>query len=374
MYIIDTTLRDGEQAPGVMFSLGEKLRIASMLNQLGVDEAEVGTPAIGKKEQEAIKAVATAGFSFKTSCWCRAVREDITAAQGLGTTAINISLPVSDIQINAIEKDRNWILRQVQQMVAMAVDRFMFVTMGAQDATRADSNFLNEFIFHALDAGAHRIRISDTVGVSDPIQFFSLFSRLNNQFQSAEFEIHAHNDLGMATANTVAALKAGATCASATINGLGERAGNAVLEEILAHDHIHTGSTKYQLKVLKQLSSYVALLSGQTLATQKPVTGKNAYCHESGIHTAAILKDNSTYQVLQPSNYGSDKIHFVYGKHCGKRAVEYLLENNELKFDEIVVQQMLEEIKYQAIVRKRALSENEVLNLYEKVAIMVNAS
>ena len=244
-YLIDTTLRDGEQAPGVVFSGLEKMRIAEMLHELGIDEVEAGTPAIGSEEREVIKRIANAGFRFKTSCWCRANIKDILEAAKLQTQSINISLPVSDIQIDTLGKSRGWVLKQLKETVALAVQYFPHVTMGAQDGSRADIDFLNEFIFYSSEAGAKRIRISDTVGIADPLQIAELFKAVAKQFPEIAFEFHGHNDLGMATANSVAAIKGGASCISATINGLGERAGNAVLEEVVAWLTINQTKQEY---------------------------------------------------------------------------------------------------------------------------------
>ena len=364
IYLIDTTLRDGEQAPGVSFSLEEKLKIASLLNELGIDEVEAGTPAIGSEERQSIKAIASAGFSFKTSGWCRAKEEDIKQAAKLGTDAINISLPVSDIQINALGKNRNWILHETQNMVQIAKDYFPHVTMGAQDGTRSELSFLYDFISVAIDSGADRIRVSDTVGCSDPLEIHELFTSLATGFPAAEFEIHAHNDLGMATANTIAALKAGAQCASATVNGLGERAGNAVIEELVAYVNSRFVQDKYQTKKLRLISETVSEFSNKKLLENKPVTGINAYRHESGIHTSALIKNRETYQFLNPVDYGMDGLTFSFGKHSGSASIKDLFKRKNIDADDLTMQNLLFVVKCRAINRKSALTEEEVLEIF----------
>lgn len=187
-YIIDTTLRDGEQTPGVAFSVKEKMEIAAILDVLGVDEVEAGTPAIGQAEQEAIKSIASAGFGFKTSCWCRAIAGDIVEAAKMGTQAINISLPVSDIQLATLGKNQIWALSQVREMVSFAKSFFSHVTIGAQDASRASMDFLHLYVTCAVDAGVDRVRIADTVGILDSLETYQLMHDLKAFFPEVQLE------------------------------------------------------------------------------------------------------------------------------------------------------------------------------------------
>ena len=367
LYIIDTTLRDGEQSPGVVISSAEKLRIAEMLDELGVDEVEAGTPAIGYDEQKAISEIAHAGFRFKTSCWCRAKTEDILQAAKLGTQSVNISLPVSDIQIETLGKTRAWVLQEAKKMVSLARQHFSFVTLGAQDATRSDSNFLKEFIFYAHDSGAGRVRIADTLGCSDPFEIFSLITELKNDFPEVEFEFHGHNDLGMATANAIAAIRAGIECVSATVNGLGERAGNSALEEIIAFLNFKLNETRFKSRVIHTLSSYVACVSGTGISPNKAVTGENAFRHESGIHTSAILKNVKSYQVLNPNDFGMGNSEISFGKHSGKASIANFFREKGLPLDEQTAQAILFLVKELVTSSRKPVSGDELISIYHSM-------
>jgi homocitrate synthase NifV len=365
-YIIDTTLRDGEQAPGVVFSKKEKMKIAAMLDELGVDEVEIGTPAIGKEEQIIIKAIASAGFSYKTSSWCRANLEDIQESTRLGTTSINISLPVSDIQMETMGKSRKWVLAKLAETTQYASHFFSHTTVGAQDATRANIPFLKEYIFCAQENGANRVRIADTVGISTPLEIQQLFLELTNSFPTMEFEFHGHNDLGMATANAITAYQSGAKCISATVNGLGERAGNSVLEEFIAYLAYKENNRTYNTRIISTLCNYVAENSSVKLSINKPLIGEKVHTHESGIHTSAILKNRASYQFINPLDFGQENARFCFGKHSGKASIHHFFKEKNLHFDENIVQYILSAVKQKASSWKRPLTETDVMNLYEQ--------
>jgi homocitrate synthase NifV len=362
-YIIDTTLRDGEQAPGVVFSAADKLAIATILDKLGVDEVEAGTPVVGKEEKDAVRIIASSGFSFVTSSWCRANHDEILAASVLGAGSVNISLPVSDIQIEALGKSRLWVIARLKEIVNLACGNFPHITMGAQDASRADTSFLKEFIFHAIDAGAHRIRISDTVGVYDPFETSDVMHSLITEFPEAEFEFHGHNDLGMATANALGALKAGTHCVSATVNGLGERAGNSALEEVLAILHTKFGVRKYHNSFIHELSAMVSKISGRPLSVSKPLVGDKVFTHESGIHTAALLRNIHTYQLLDPAEYGMPDVQFCFGKHSGSSALIRFLHLHGIQPCIGEIQEIMDRIKFQSVKQKRSLTNAETVEL-----------
>ncbi|WP_321331956.1 pyruvate carboxyltransferase [uncultured Bacteroides sp.] len=367
VHIIDTTLRDGEQAAGVVFSLEEKMQIAALLDKAGVPELEIGMPAISQEEKENIKTLVHAGFSFNCLAWCRAVCSDVDEAAATGAQGVHISFPVSSIHLNALGKNELWVMKKLSEVLTYASGRFSYVTVGAQDASRAGFPFLSDFIGQAVLCGASRIRIADTVGIMNPFSVSKLFTKLKKECPHVPFEFHGHNDLGMATANTFTALCSGAEAASVTVNGLGERSGNAVLEELVMalslsgniQPDIHT-------EYLSELSALVQQASGRVLSDMKPITGKFAISHESGIHTQCMLTDRTTYQIIDAASVGRKEEPFVFGKHSGRTAINRFFSSRGYQLTDKESLTMLCEVKQEAIKLKRSLSESELLNLYKK--------
>lgn len=367
LHIIDTTLRDGEQAPGVVFSFDEKLKIAALLDDAGVKELEVGTPIMGECEQLVIREIIKAGFNFKSTCWGRSTEEDMVAAEKTGAGRMNISFPVSDIQQAAIGKNRSWVLDRVKPMMAFAHQRFDFVAVGAQDASRADRVFLKEFISACIAEGAHRVRIADTVGTLNPLTTMEFFSWLTGEFQGIEFEFHGHNDLGMATANTVSAALAGCHSASLTVNGLGERAGNACLEEVAAAMRVSANSDcGIRLEKLQELCRAVEAASARKIHESKPIVGDMICRHESGIHCRSLVKDQMSYQAFDPEMFGR-KTELVFGKHSGAGGINHFLKSKGIFLAKEQLADAMVKMKDAARRAKRAFD-------YEEAALMLNAS
>ncbi len=363
--LIDTTLRDGEQAPGVVFNLDEKMRIALLLDELGIKEIEVGTPAMGKQEISEIKAISEAGFLFKTQAWCRAVRDDIDAAVKSGANGVNISFPVSDILLKSLRKDTRWVMAELKNLVRYAAGKFEYIAIGAQDASRARLPFLLHFIQEASALGVNRVRIADTVGILNPLTTSELFRQIRESYPEGSLEFHGHNDLGMATANTFMALACGADAASVTVNGLGERAGNAALEELvmaleISSDLVHGMNTR----IINKLSLEVSKASGVAIPAHKPLTGSKVFSHESGIHASCLLKDRSTYQLVNPAQIGRAEGEFIFGKHSGSTVVQAFLGSQGICLSKEECISFLTRIKEQACRFKRGLSQEEVLHLY----------
>ncbi len=362
-HIIDSTLRDGEQAPGVVFTLDEKLRIASLLEDCGLKELEVGTPAIGDDEIRTIREIVKAGFRFDKLCWARAKESDMVASAKTGANRINISFSVSDIQLSAMGRDRGWVMKQLAPMIAFARQHFDFVAIGAQDASRTDREFLNEFIEACLAEGVDRIRLADTVGILNPLSTAELFSSVSQRFPFVDFEFHGHNDLGMATANSVIALMSGASSVSATVNGLGERAGNACLEEIVAALKVSLGvNCGIHLTNIQKLCQYVAQASYHPIPASKPISGEMVCRHESGIHCNSLLHNELTYQPFSPSEIGKT-MEMVIGRHSGSRTISHFLEKHQLKLSEIHTSLLTQQVKDLSLSKKRSLGSDELICL-----------
>ncbi len=367
--IIDSTLRDGEQAPGVVFTLEEKLRIAALLENCGVKEVEVGTPAMGDDEVRVIREIVQAGFRFDKLCWARAKEFDIEESAKTGANRINISFPVSDVQLSAMGRDRGWVMKQLRPMIAFASQRFDFVAIGAQDSSRANRDFLDEFIAACLAEGVDRIRLADTVGILDPLSTAELFSSVSKKFPFVDFEFHGHNDLGMATANSITALMSGASSVSATVNGLGERAGNAFLEEIAAALKISSGiDCGIHLSGMQELSRFVAEASSRPIHSSKPIVGEMICRHESGIHCSSLLKNELAYQPFLSGEIGKST-EMVIGRHSGRRTISHFLEKQHLNVSESQAELLTEQVKVLSLNKKRSLRLDELIHLANSLDI-----
>ncbi len=362
--IDDTTLRDGEQTAGVVFSLEEKIRIARMLDEIGVGELECGIPAMGKEEQNSVKALVDLGLNARLITWNRAVASDIQASIDSGVQAVDISLSVSDIHIeHKLRKDREWVREQLKTAVGFAKQHELYVSVGGEDASRADLDFLVELMQIAKSLGADRFRFCDTLGILDPFTTYDKVSYLVNQVD-LDLEVHTHNDLGMATANAIAGVRAGARFVNTTVNGLGERAGNAALEEVvMALKHACNIDLPINTGRFVELSKLVGQASCRPVPEWKAIVGEKVFSHESGLHADGVLKFPGNYEGYDPAEVGLNR-HMVIGKHSGRHGLQDRLRELDIALDPWETDDFLARVRNVAQVEKRPLSDKDLLLLY----------
>ena len=364
VYIDDTTLRDGEQTAGVVFANEEKVRIARLLDRLGVHQIEAGISAMGGDEKEAIKAIVDLGLSAGILAWNRAVIEDIRHSLDCGVDAVAISIPASDIHITyKLKRDRDWVLDSIKRAVEYAKAHDLYVSVNAEDASRAHPEFLAEFARTAKEAGADRLRYCDTVGILDPFETYFRIRALREEVD-IPIEMHTHNDFGMAVANALAGLKAGATFVNTTVNGLGERAGNASLEELIMALKFCEGlDLGLHTAVLRELCSYVALAAGRPLPPTKPVVGDSLFVYESEGRASGVVRDPSTYELFLPSEVGLFR-RFSVGKYSGPSVVHRKLREHGYHPTREEVARLVPVLRARAISLKRSLFDREVVEEY----------
>src|SRR5438552_16659570 len=343
--VFDTTLRDGEQSPGCSMNVHEKLRMAHQLDRLGVDVIEAGFPIASDGDFEAVQAIAAAVRRPVIAGLARACTPDIERAwqalKGAARPRIHVFLATSDIHLKyKLRISRAQCLEQARESVRLAKSFCQDVEFSPEDATRADRDFLCEVVQAVIDAGATTVNIPDTVGYTMPAEFAEIIQMLRERVRGIEnitISVHCHNDLGLAVANTLAALAAGARQVECTINGIGERAGNASLEEIVMAMHVRADRYQYDTGIhaeqLYPTSCLLTEVTGVPVQPNKAIIGRNAFAHEAGIHQDGMLKNPLTYEIMTPQSVGVPDSTLVLGKHSGRHALALRCEQLGYQFE-----------------------------------------
>ncbi|MHB8163499.1 MAG: 2-isopropylmalate synthase [Methanoregula sp.] len=360
----DTTLRDGEQTPGVSLTPQQKFEIATVLSDIGVDVVEVGSAAASVGERDAMKMISEAGLSAEICTFVRALHLDIDAAADFGADSVHLVIPVSDLHIEKkMRKTREQVAEMAFEAVEYAKSRGLIVELSGEDASRADQEFLHHVFSEGVKRGADRLCFCDTVGLLTPERIAEIIPPLGG---IAPLSIHCHDDLGFALANSVAALKAGAGCAHVTVNGLGERAGNTPLEElVMALEVLYGYETRIKKEKIYYLSSLVSRLTGVPLPVNKAIVGEMAFTHESGIHAHGVMKEPSTYESIKPEAIGR-KRRIVLGKHSGSASVEAALNEMQYTPDAPQLKEILKRIKQLGDEGKR-VSDTDLMAVADAV-------
>jgi len=341
--IFDTTLRDGEQSPGCSMNLDEKVRMARELETLGVDVIEAGFPNASERDYVAVRAVASQCRTVKVAALCRTAELDVArAAEALRHAArprIHTFVATSDIHLeHKLRKSRSEVLDMTRQAVSMAQNFAEEVEFSAEDATRSDVDYLCEVLSVAVDAGATVINVPDTVGYTTPTEFSRLIQTVNERVvadKKVTISVHCHNDLGLAVANSLAAIEAGARQIECTINGIGERAGNASLEEIVMALHVRADRLPFETGIktreLYPASQLLSAIVGFDVQPNKAIVGRNAFAHEAGIHQHGVINNPLCYEIMTPESVGVTANTLVLGKHSGRHALS--LRYSELGYN-----------------------------------------
>lgn len=360
--IIDTTLREGEQTPGVTFTLAEKKTIVDGLAAIGVAEVEIGIASpLARHLDDLLRYCRTGHPGLRTALWSRCRAEDIALARRLGPDILSLSIPVSDLHLmERLGKDRDWARRRMRESIALAREAGLKVSIGFEDASRADSTFLREMAVLAEQAGAERIRLADTVGICSPARIGGLIEEAKGVVKDCELAVHTHNDFGMATANAVAALEAGAAWADATVLGLGERAGCARLEELVGYLSLAKGQTGLAAERLKGLAGYVAARASCSIEPARPLIGERIFTCETGLHLQGLQQNPATYEPYPPEQVGAER-RLLFGAKCGRRALVHRLSQLGRHPDEGRIDRRISTLRDRSLYAGGPLTDAELL-------------
>ena len=363
--LLDTTLRDGEQSPGLYFTNREKIQIAEELDEMGIDIIEAGIPSMGEEEKSGLTAMKKRNLHAEILSWNRLLINDVITSLEAGITAVHVSVPTSDIMIeNKLGKNRDWIIPQMEKVFHFAIKEGAVISFGAEDASRTDPLFLRSVFIAAQQLGAQRVRVADTLGIMTPSYVSELIAFLSLSLH-IPIDFHGHNDFGMATANALSAWEHGADIISCSLLGLGERAGNTSLEEFAGVLRYLKGCYHdFNFVRLKKLCQQIALWIGDPIPAYKPLIGERIYSHESGIHVDGLLKEASTYEFFPPEQMGENR-KLVLGKHSGKKAIRYLAHLDGFDISDLQIEEFLKDMRHK-MACVRGINSDKLFHKYLK--------
>jgi len=363
-HIIDTTLREGEQTPGVLFSLAEKKAIIDRLVRAGIQEAEIGIASpLSTCIPPLTEYCRRVHPGLTIALWCRCNIADIDYAARLQPDILALSIPASDIHIqNKLGKDRDWVLATLQKSVRYARKHGLKVAVGCEDATRADSSFLQELADVAREAGAFRLRLADTVGIASPATIVQLVLAIREAVPNLAVGVHTHNDFGMATGNAIAALEAGAHSADGVVLGLGERTGCAPLEELIGYLSLIKTAPRFAVEELKPLAQFVSSLAKRTIPANRPLIGEAIFSCESGLHVHGLLSDPRTYEPFAPEKVGASRRVYI-GAKIGRSALALRLQELGIADSQTEANRVIASVRRMATELDRPLTDEDLLAL-----------
>ena len=364
--IIDTTLRNGEQTAGVVFSKHEKIRIAKMLDEIGIPEIEIGTPALGDVEKDIIKNILKSGLKAKLYAYCNADPADIEAAADLGVENIIINISTSDIHIKEkYKQNRTWVVHTLREAMRTARQKDLNFIVSAEDATRTDLEFLLKLVTLAKKKGAQRFRICDTVSKFDPFRTFMNINTINTAIDFP-LEVYNHNDFGMATANAMAAIRGGAVSLVVSVGGLGDGTGNAAMEEIvMAMRYLEDLEMGIETSKFREIAEYVAKASARAIPIWKAIVGTNVFAHESGIHADGVIKNPKNYEAFNPAEVGLTR-QLVVGKHSGSHTILHKFKEYDIELTDKEANDILSMTRTMSVDLKRPLFDKELMYIYQE--------
>ncbi|WP_167505999.1 LeuA family protein [Desulfosediminicola flagellatus] len=366
--IIDTTLREGEQTPGVLFKVEEKKAIIDQLAAIGIQEVELGIASpLNSCLPELIKHCKTTWPELQTSVWSRCKDEDIRYCAQLKPDVISLSIPTSDLHLyDKMSKDRNWAAITLQESILLAGNLGIEkISVGFEDSLRSEPMFLLNMAKTAEAEGAFRIRIADTVGSATPATISALIKKLKENLTNSELGVHTHNDFGMATANAISAIESGAIWADATVLGLGERCGCASLEELTGFLHLIGGHPAFNTRELSPLAQHIAHLTSRPIAGNRPVIGQDIFTCETGLHIQGLQKNPRTYEPFSPEKTGSHR-KLLFGAKTGKRALMHHVNSLGFEVDEHIVVEELKILRQKAGVAASSVSDAELAATFQR--------